>query len=544
MGSQENFEGRHGASGISRRGFLRTAGVAAGAVVGSQLLDDMLCFAAESIPADGPTTVKPVVDVVSIWPKGHAKMGRMDWGYGKDTYNYQRNLYKEILEKAAKEIGVKVRFRNPVTTDAEVAGLLESLKKTPPAGLILTGHTLHTWNWNDQLSRGTWWNPFQAIVDGRGDIPTVVFFNLPNIEHHRGPPVRYGKPYTYTCTAPDVSWLETSLRLVSAPQRLKQAKLVYASPKPREVYEVNRIHDVSSNHLLGPGFVNFPDYLAIYHEYEASDEMRQLADFYEKTAKKVIEPEKKAILNAVKHYVVLRDLIRKNNCQGVVVSGSACIGAPGDPGPACVAISRLNDEGFAGTCEGDPDFCVANLVSHMICGRPSVMGNCGHLTATNTMVISHCYSPTKLRGPKDEYRAPFQLRDFHGRPACVPQVFWPEGEKVTFITPLTMRYNREYAVGTGSVVSNIAQPPAFLCRTAVELKVDGLDDWDTHTYRPGQRLRFHSSYVLGDMRERFDAFGQLAGVKISPVVRVKAPGEPGAPILSMNDDKPHFCHCC
>ena len=93
--------------GLSRRNFLQGMG-AAGVVVGSQLLDDMLCFAAESIPADGPTTVKPVVDVVSIWPKGHAKTGRMDWGYGTDTYNYQRNLYKEILEKAAKEIGVKV----------------------------------------------------------------------------------------------------------------------------------------------------------------------------------------------------------------------------------------------------------------------------------------------------------------------------------------------------------------------------------------------------------------------------------------------------
>ena len=80
----------------------------------------------------------------------------------------------------------------------------------------------------------------------RGDIPTVVFFNLPNIR--LGPPVRYGKPYTYTCTAPDVSWLETSLRLVSAPARLQQARLVYASPKPKEVYEENRIHDVSSNH--------------------------------------------------------------------------------------------------------------------------------------------------------------------------------------------------------------------------------------------------------------------------------------------------------
>ena len=99
-------------------------------------------------------------------------------------------------------------------------------------------------------------------------------------------------------------------------------------------------------------------------------------------------------------------------------------------------------------------------------------------------------------------------------------------------------------MGTGSVVSNIAQPPAFLCRTAVELKVDGLEDWDTHTYRRGQRCGFHSGYVLGDMRERFDAFGQLAGVKITPVVQAKPPGEPDAAIMSVLENKPHSCSCC
>jgi len=506
--------------------------------MGSTLLDDVLSFAAEST---GPVDTKGapvVVDVVSLWQKRPAT-GQMDWGYGTDTYNYQRNLYEKLLKEEGREMGVEIRMRNPVTSDQEVNGLLADLKKSPPAGLILTGHMLHTWGvgW-----RGRGWDPVRKILDGRGDIPTLVFFNLPNIRF--GPPVRYGKPYSYTCTAPDVNWLKTSLHLVSTPARLKQARLAYASPRANEVYEENRIHDVSNNHLLGPGFVNFPDYRAIYDHYDTSDEMRQLADFCEKTAKKVVEPEKEAILNAAKHYVVLRDLIRKNNCQGVVVSGSACVGAQGVPGPACVAISRLNDEGLVGTCEGDPDFGVANLVTHMICGRPSVMGNCGHLTATNTMVISHCYSPTKLRGPKDEYRAAYQLRDFHGRPACVPQVFWPEGEKVTFVTPMTRKGDREYAVGTGSVVSNIAQPPAFLCRTAVELNVDGLDDWDTHTYRPGQRCGFHSSYVLGDMREHFDAFGQLAGVKITPVVQKKAPVEPGAQILSMRQRTVHSCGCC
>jgi hypothetical protein len=73
-------------------------------------------------------------------------------------------------------MGVEIRMRNPVTSDQEVDGLLADLKKSPPAGLILTGHMLHTWGiaWS-----GQGWDPVRKILDGRGDIPTLVFFNLP-----------------------------------------------------------------------------------------------------------------------------------------------------------------------------------------------------------------------------------------------------------------------------------------------------------------------------------------------------------------------------
>lgn len=549
MDIQEKSGSRHDASGISRRGFL---GVAGAAVVGSQLLDDLLCFAAESLPPANPAAGTPVtVDVVPVWPKGHAKTGRMDWGYGTDTYEYQRKLYRELLEKAGQEIGVGVRFREPVTTDEEIARLLAELKGAPPGGLIITCHTLFEFGYGEK------WRPIDKIVDGRGNVPTVVFFNLAN--KVAGPPVRYASPFTYVCTAPSADWLETSLRLVSAPARLKQARILYANPRPAEKDELENVQVAAGTHPLGPDFVPCPNYHDLCKQYEKRDEIQKMAEFYKKAAKNVVEPGEQEIFNAAKHYFVLRDLIRERNCKGVIVSGSICIGAPGLPGsgPGCVAISRLNDEGLVGVCEGDVDFGVADLVTHMICGRPLVMGNVGHLTATNSLVISHCYSPTKIRGPKDEYRAPYQLRDFHGRKACVIQVFWPEGEKVTFLTPATaIRWgdlrdyvqqfkdrDEEYAVGTGHVLSNIAQPPAFLCRTAVEFKVDGLDDWDTHTFRCDNKTKFTSSYVLGDMRERFDAFGQLTGMKISPVVQAKALAQSGLPVLSLNHGKRFSCAC-
>lgn len=500
------MSGGHSCSGcgcsyqVGRRGFLRAAGAAAGAAAAwsSTLLDDLLCFAAESAPAPAPAEPAPVVDVLFVWPKAAAK-GMMNWVYGTDSARYQQKAFIEVLEKAGTEIRVEVRPRmEPVSTPEDVSLILEALKKTPPAGLIICCHLL----------TGAW-DRARQLVEGRGEIPTVVFGHGTN-NQRMGPPIRYRAPKTYVCTAPSVEWLGPMLRLAAAPWRLQHARLLQVVPGRNPAGEERR-------HPQGPIFVQLPEYNELFQKYESTDDVQKLADFYEKTARKVVEPQRAAILNAVKHYLLIRTLVRERNCQGVLVGGSICTHL-GKTGPACVAISRLNDEGLVGTCEGHwryaPDFAVGDLVSHLIAGRPMCMGNVSPQTVTNTLVISHCYSPTKLRGPDDEYRAAYQLRDAHGAPHCVIQVFWPVGEKVTMLTFTP----KEYFVGSGRVASNIEQPPAFMCRTAVELAVDGLD-WDTTTYRVDDDTKFTSAYMLGDFREHFDAFGQLTGLKIGPIVQ-------------------------
>jgi len=482
--------GCHGSMRTNRRSFLIGAGTAAGALATADfhLLDDLLCFAAELSPSPEAAAAEAVVDVVFVWDKADRPTGNMDWTFGTETAQHQQKLFTELLEKAGSKVGVRVRARRePVFRPEEISRCLEDLKKAPGAGLIVCCHQLYKWK------------AVEAIVEGRGDIATVVFSHLAN-QTELGPPIRYKTPKTFVCTAARLEWLEMALRLASAPWRLRHARLLLAPSPAREM-----------PHPLGPTFLGMPDYHAAYQKTEIAEEMRALADFYEKTARKVVEPAKKAIFNAVKHYVVLRGILREKKCQGVSVTGSLCVGAGGDPGPACVAISRLGDEGLVGCCEGAVDFAVADLVALLICGCPAVMGNAAHQTATDSVVISHCYSPTKLRGPEDPYRAAFQLRDFHGRPACVPQVFWPVGKRVTLLTPTA----KKFWIGRGQVLSNVEQPPAFLCRTAVEFDVDGLD-WNTKTFRTADVK--HSMSILGDVSKQFDAFGQLTGLAIGPIV--------------------------
>jgi len=87
-----------------------------------------------------------------------------------------------------------VRCRAPVTNQAELEKLLEDLKRASPGGLIVTCHTL------SDFGHGSNWYPIQEDLDGRGDIPTVVYYR----HSQKGiflRPWRYGKPFTYTCVS-------------------------------------------------------------------------------------------------------------------------------------------------------------------------------------------------------------------------------------------------------------------------------------------------------------------------------------------------------
>ena len=65
-------------------------------------------------------------------------------------------------------------------------------------------------------------------------------------------------------------------------------------------------------------------------------------------------------------------------------------------------------------------------------------------------------------------------------------------------------------IGTGRVVSNIAQPPSGCCRTAVEIALDNVAD--TRDVKG-----FHQLFILGHWERLFKAYGQLAAIPVSAI---------------------------
>jgi hypothetical protein len=87
------------------------------------------------------------------------------------------------------------------------------------------------------------------------------------------------------------------------------------------------------------------------------------------------------------------------------------------------------------------------------------------------------------------------------------QVLWPVGRDVTV---MQMQGTETMILGSGRVVSNIAQPPSGCCRTSVEIALDGVPDTD-------DAKGFHQLFILGKLQRDFAAYCQLAGIQAVPI---------------------------
>jgi hypothetical protein len=74
------------------------------------------------------------------------------------------------------------------------------------------------------------------------------------------------------------------------------------------------------------------------------------------------------------------------------------------------------------------------------------------------------------------------------------------------VTVMQMSGTKEMILGSGKVVSNIAQPPSGCCRTSVEITVDGVADTD-------DCKGFHQLFILGNLERDFRAYCQLTGIQ-------------------------------
>ena len=444
---------------MDRRRFLKASGAAALAMQ-LQVFDFASTLLADEKPKqhDGP--------LVSVGFALRESGGRW-WPAGTtEMLKGIRAQYEKILTDAAGELGVRLDIMPDLMKYG--SAYMERIKKTSPDGQILMALDFDRWK------------PVYEVLKNRGKIPTIIYANLSFHRNNRAELRRYaGEPGIYLGATADVNWLKYALRMHRTLWRVKH--------KPVRI-------------LTCPG----KGYDDAFKQVVESDKMRTIADFYRKTATKVVEPPEADVLKAVKHYMTIHRLIRDGGYDGVTLKSSSklCLGG----GWGCLALSRLLDEGIPAACENDITAAQSQFLTMSLFDLPGLMGNPTADTVNNWFIVSHCTSATRLEGLYKDYRAPFLLRDFHNTGSGVaPMVAWPKDRRATVM----MGANR---IGAGHVRANtddMAQPPSGGCRTSVAFALDGVTD---ALQLP---IAGHPWCVLADIVRPYSAYCKLAGIELS-----------------------------
>ncbi len=481
---------------VGRRHFLTTAGASAVALNMGVLDFASSLFADEPKPAK-----KPVIRAVFIGWKTQDEYW-MTWpGMAYDANKHQ-GLYTKTMSEAADKLGIQLE----VTTERidkpdAVNPILEQLKKSPPDGLLVT------------VMCNQHWDLVNRLIDERGDIPAIVFSPMGSSFTGHVQRVR-NAPRCYLASTQDCGWLAEGMRMFKVMRDMKNTRLC--------IIKGNKTGDQV---LAGIGTTlhtiplkRFPDELK---KVETTDEMRAIAAYYTKEAKKIVEPDKEDILNAAKNYVVARRIMAAENCQGISMDCLPLVAAihrdrpswcknrmiDSSIQPPCLAWSKINDEGLVAACEADWNAGISMRLTQLLFGRPGFMQDPIPNTINNTLMGAHCSCPTKLNGP-DKPHEPFLLRSHsESNEGVAPQVLWRIGQKVTV---MKFQGPGQIILGTGRVVSNIDTPPSGGCRTSVELAVDNMED-------SLDCKGFHQLFIYGKLDRQFKAYCRLAGIKVVPV---------------------------
>jgi hypothetical protein len=464
---------------LSRRRFLRTAGVSALA-----LKMGIFDFAASLLGGEPAPEGKARILAGFVRPKTDRYW--MGWpGAAYDVPARQAD-YTRVMTAAAERLGVALDLtQDPIPDGGAMNAFLERVKQAAPDGVILVCMSLHP----------SGWGPIHQFLEGRGEVPTVVFSPMgTSFTGHLQQSRKAAR--AFVGATQDVEWLAHGVRMIDTMWRMRGTRLCVVTGKGGG----DKPMDGLGTTLHYVPHSRFFDELA---KVEEGDEVRAIADHYAKEAKRIVEPTKEELIIAAKNYMAARRLMEAEKCQGYSMD---CLGPVGGRKmrPPCMAMLRLNDEGSVGACEADWNAALSLRLTSYLFGRPGFMQDPAPNTVNNTLMGAHCSCPTRLDG-FDKPPAEFILRSHSESNLGVsPQVLWRIGQKVTL-----MKFDGpgRIILGTGRVVANIDTPPSGGCRTSVELEVDGVAD--TRDVKG-----FHQLFIYGDLENGFKAYAQLAGIEV------------------------------
>ncbi len=225
-------------------------------------------------------------------------------------------------------------------------------------------------------------------------------------------------------------------------------------------------------------------------------------------AKKIVEPKREEIINSVRLYLALKNIMIRERARAITSSG--CMGRPAK---GCLTFSKLNDMGLVGACEGDMDSTLTMLMFGYAFGIPGFITDPVFDTAKNALIHFHCTSATQMDGPAGR-RLPFSIRTQSDSERGVSlDVENRIGQVVTcakFVNLHTM------LVSTGRITE--ITHDELGCRTQFVTEVADarkmFHNWGAGVLKGGTMTLLHRVVFYGDHLQSMKDLGALMGFKV------------------------------
>jgi len=460
MKSSDRHE--HGC-GCCRRDFLGAMGLAG---AGAALHWTSLAEAGEGAVEAAPLVKEPAtVRVAFLYPPSDSlrvEGGWWSWPGNDFDAEGRQAKYAGKLKEIGQKLGTRIVVdEKPLNSSGDVARLVAEVKASKPDAVMLIPFHNGAFGNVKQVIREV--VPEAAKQGAEAGIPVIVYSCL-GVKH--GSIKGYQRPGVHFIQSLDnFDAMQYAVRMVRAKRLLGQRRVlgVAGAGKPREATEP----------FWGTGIrvVSIGRFEEEVARTELTDEVKKLAESFAAGAKKVLEPDKDAVLMAARVHVAVVRMMEAEQSDAIMMD---CL-TRGKILP-CMSFMTLRDSGTAAGCENDLAGTLTLMLVQELFDRPGFQHNPCYETEANHYFASHCTSASKLMGTTGPQQ-PYLLRNYgHTNiSTCVPQVLWPEGVDVTMA-----RYvpGKEPAmlVYSGKTVKSHPMPPVGGCRTNVEITVNELDD--------------------------------------------------------------------
>jgi hypothetical protein len=479
--------GCQGCHGVSRREFVAAASAtfASASLLGGWLSGGRTAWA-DPIKQQGPAaTCVPAVKACFVRRKGDYGMRWPGKVYDGEA---ARRKYTDQITTAAKELGLKLDLAPaPLYTAAEADAWLAQAAQQKPDGLlvVLLDRQEHAWPTAGRA------------IDTK--IPTVVFSPIgSSFTINTAAPSK--KPGCMICSTDDFGEVRYGLKMLKAGAKMKATRcLVIAGDKEGD----------SEIRGLGIKLRTIPAkaFLDEYQKTPESEEVLKMAKDLIQGAKRLIRATEQDVIHGIKSYVVARTLLAREKADAITMD---CLGALGHTKVSlpCIAWSKMNDDGIPAACEADLGAVATHVITQYLFDRPGFQQDPVGESAREAVIGAHCSCPTRLGG----FGTPPEVYDIvhhHGVRDATARPVWKVGQRVTcadvLLEPAPAKPHK-MVISAGTVLENVAVPPAGGCVISVMVKFDGTTDVLAY---PG----FHQLFFYGDYKRQLLQFCRMFGIE-------------------------------